>query len=108
MRNTKYTVSGLCIAKNYGSHDILASYKNQIDYLLSKIYFLREGKKIVIKEFVNITKKYANIDTSDKDKHDNITQEKYDSVTSSRKSPHNPINIMKPMSQIIKKSNIMK
>ena len=45
---------------------------NKIDYLLSKIYFLPEQiseKNLVIKEFVSMSKKYANINTPYMDKH---------------------------------------
>ena len=64
---------------------LLASYKSQIDYLLSEIYSAqekREEKNLVTKDSVNIDKKYPHKDTPDKDKHKNIIQEKYNSVIS--------------------------
>lgn len=73
----------LCKANN-----LLASCKNQIDYLLTVVYFIRGElckKILVIKEFVNINKKYATKDTLHKDEHENTIQEKYDSVTSTSK-----------------------
>ena len=102
----------LCKASNDNSHDLLASFKNQIDYLLSEIYFLREeipGKNLV---FVNINKKYAGKVTSAEGKHEKFIQEKCDSVTSISKesaqsnkdSERNLANNQEILSQIIKKS----
>ena len=62
----------------------MASYKEQIGYLLSEVYYQLEETRemnLIIKEFVNINKKWANIDPLDRNQHEIIIQEKHNSVT---------------------------
>ena len=60
------------VTKSVYLKNLSQNESNKIDYLLNKMYFLPEEiseKNLVIKEFVSMSKKYANINTPYMDKH---------------------------------------